>query len=200
MRHAFSMLGILTVLMVVGVYLTFHKKAEAPAPVLEEPSSSSAMSFALTSPVFEVDGLIPSEYTCDGEGVSPELHIENVPEGTASLVLVMDDSDIPESVKQARGIEKFNHWAVYNIPADTKVLPRAWDGGTGALNSTGAVGYRGPCPPDREHRYIFRLYALSGTLNFIKTPTLDEVESAAEGMMLGKAELIGRYNRPSNTQ
>jgi hypothetical protein len=130
--------------------------------------------------------------------VNPELTIAGVPEGAESLVLLMDDPDIPQSVKDARGIEKFDHWAVYAIPPDTTVIKTGAVIGTGGKNSIGEVGYRGPCPPDREHRYIFRLYALSGTLNFIQAPTLDELETAAQGMMLEKAELIGRYNRPQN--
>ncbi len=80
MRQAFSMLGILTVLMVVGVYLAFHKDAEAP--VVEKELTPLPMSLTLTSPVFEHNSLIPSKYTCDGEDVSPELRISGVPDGT----------------------------------------------------------------------------------------------------------------------
>jgi hypothetical protein len=200
MRQAFTMLGVLTMLMVVGVYLAFHNKVEAPTSdaLINEESTGIQTMLSLSSPVFAPNGTIPPEYTCDGENVSLELRIEGVPVGTESFVLVMDDPDIPDSVKQARGIEKFDHWAVYNIPSETTVIPRGGGIGTDAQNSTGGVGYRGPCPPDREHRYIFRLYALTGTLNFIKAPTLDEIEAAAQGMMLEKAELIGRYNRPQN--
>ena len=59
--------------------------------------------------------------------------------------------------------------------------------------------YTGPCPPANyeptEHHYSFRLYALSGNLNFIKAPTLDELELAAAEMMIKKTELVGRYQR-----
>jgi len=35
----------------------------------------------------------------------------------------MDDSDLPKEVKEDRGIEKFDHWALYNIPPETtKIL------------------------------------------------------------------------------
>ena len=33
----------------------------------------------ITSPAFENDGEIPSKYTCDGEGINPELLINNIP-------------------------------------------------------------------------------------------------------------------------
>lgn len=201
MRQASLMLGVLTILMVVGGYLAFHNKAEAPVlESINEVATTEPMSLTLTSPAFSENGLIPPTYTCDGENVSPELRIENIPRGTQSLVLVMDDPDIPDSVKQARGIEKFDHWAVYNIPPDTTVIKEGEVLGTGAQNGRGTFVYTGPCPPDREHRYVFRLHALSGTLNFIKAPTLDEVEEAAKGMTIESATLIGRYNRPGNVQ
>lgn len=153
------------------------------------------MSLILTSPAFEPGGLIPEKYTCDAENISPELRIENAPAGTESFVLVMDDPDIPQSVKESRGIEKFDHWAIYNIPGDTTRIPENMATGTAGLNGAGAPGYTGPCPPDGEHRYIFRLYALSGTLNFVAAPTLDELEAAAKSMMIESAELVGRYDR-----
>ena len=188
-------MGIMTLIVFIGAFIAFSRKVEAPHDLTSSEPLAPFMSLSLTSPAFEEGGLIPSKFTCDGENVNPELRIANVPEGTKSLVLVMDDPDIPESVKQSRGIEKFDHWALYDIPADTVVIPEGATLGTSAENSTGKVGYTGPCPPDREHRYFFRLYALSGTLNFIKSPTLDELETAAQGMSLGEATLMGRYDR-----
>lgn len=192
MRHAFTLLGVMTLIVFIGGFFALSKPAEAP--VAEE----IPMTLTLTSPAFKEGERIPVKYTCDGENVSPELLIQNIPEGTKSLVLVMDDPDIPESVKQSRGIQKFDHWVVYNIPADTGVIPEGVQIGTGGLNSVGSSEYRGPCPPDREHRYFFRLYAVSGELAFIKAPTLDEVEEAARGMSLGSATLMGKYERTKN--
>jgi hypothetical protein len=216
MKHAYTLLGIMTLIVFAGAYFVFNQTATAPhEPVdimdesqttaealatpettpLPEAQSSTPMKLSLTSPAFAENGKIPSQYTCDGDNVSPEIHIGNVPEGTKSLVLVMDDPDIPEFVKKDRGIEKFDHWAVYNIPPETTVIKEGEVIGSGALNSRGSTGYIGACPPDREHRYIFRLYALSGTLNFIKAPTLDELETAAQGMSLDTATLTGLYER-----
>ena len=197
MRPAFTLLGIMTLIVSLGAYFTLSQKAEAPKPLPESNPSpvQSPMSLTLTSPVFDDKGKIPQKFTCDGENISPELHIENIPDGTESLVLVMDDPDIPDSLKKERGIEKFNHWVVYNIPADTRVIKEGELSGTLGMNGRGEVKYIGPCPPDREHRYIFRLYAVTGTLNFIQSPTLDQVEEAARGMMLESAVLTGRYER-----
>ncbi len=193
MRQAFALLGLMTLIVSVGAFIAFNR-AEAPSSLLEDVTPNS-MALSITSPAFEEGGLIPARFTCDAENISPEIDIAGIPEGTVSFALVMDDPDIPDMVKQARGIEKFDHWAVYNIPADTTVLPEGKSLGTGAVNSTGKTSYTGPCPPDREHRYFFRLYALSGTLNFLQAPTLGELETAARGMMIESATLMGRYER-----
>ena len=190
------LLGLMTLIVSVGAFIAFER-AEAPSSLLEA-VIPNPMALSISSPAFEEGGKIPSKYTCDAENVSPEIRIGNVPLGTESFVLVMDDPDIPDMVKQSRGIEKFDHWAIYNVPADTVVLAEGKSVGMGAVNSTGKTSYTGPCPPDREHRYFLRLYALSGTLNFLQAPTLDELETAARGMMIESATLMGRYNKIEN--
>ncbi len=195
MRNAYALLGLAFVIVFGGAYLLFEK-AEAPS-FLDD--NETPMSLTLTSSAFLNNAGIPSEYTCDGGNTNPPLTISGVPEGTKSLVLVMDDPDIPEQIKKERGITKFNHWTVYNLPPETEAIAPGAVFHNMGVNGRGTAAYIGPCPPpDMEpltHRYIFRLYALSGTLNFIKAPTLDDVEEAAKGMMLEKAELIGTYSR-----
>ena len=198
MRHAYALLGLLFIIVFGGAYLLVNK-AEAPAPKTSLTKENNQMTMQLTSSAFSAGEMIPTEYTCDGNNINPPLSISGVPDGTESLVLVMDDPDIPAEVKEARNIEKFNHWAVYNLAADTTEIDAGSTAGTIGNNTRGEAAYVGPCPPPEyeptTHRYIFRLYALSGQLNFIKAPTLDEVETAAGGMMLDKAELIGLYTR-----
>ncbi len=191
MRQAFTLLGITTLIVSIGAFVALSNRVEAPHDVI--PNTQSPMT--LSSPVFTEGGRIPSKYTCDAENINPELHIANVPEGTQSLVLVMDDPDIPESVKKERGVDVIDHWVLYNIPPEITVIPEGSAPGTQGLNTRGEAAYRGPCPPDREHRYFFRLYALSGTLNFIQTPTLREVEDAAKSMMIEQTTFMGRYER-----
>lgn len=197
MRYAYAFLGLLFMIVFMGAYTLFER---AEAPVLESQRYESSkeietMSLSLTSPAFEHNGNIPLKYTCDGENVNPPLKIHNIPEGTASLVLVMDDPDIPDFVKEKMGIEKYNHWALYNLDPGTTELPEGVSTGSTGLNSKNEEAYTGPCPPDKAHRYVFRLYALSGPLSFITSPTLDELEEAAKGTMLERAELIGWYER-----
>lgn len=197
MRQALLLLGIMTAIVTIGAFIAFDRAQAPTKDDVYEPNPTTPMALSLTAVAFKDGESIPAKYTCDGEGKNPELQITGVPEGTQSFVLIMDDPDIPETVKQARGIQKFDHWVLYNIPAETTVIREGVPVGTSGLTSIGKQGYVGPCPPDRQHRYIFRLYALSGTLTFNTDPTLDEVEVAAKKQALDATTLIGIYERPN---
>lgn len=160
-----------------------------------------AENLSLTSSVFSDGGLIPEKYTCDGDNkLSPPLSVSGVPQGAKSLALVMDDPDIPKEVKEKYGIEVFDHWAVFNMPAETKDIPEGGPlMGTTGLNGTGESGYTGPCPPKEyeptEHRYVFTLYALSESLSFLAPPTKQQVLDMLEPCLISQAQLVGRYAR-----
>jgi hypothetical protein len=150
----------------------------------------------LKSLAFENGGKIPSKYTCDGENLSVPLSWDGVPSTAKSLVLIMDDPDIPDFVKKARGISVFDHWTVFNIPPSVDgVLEGGESSGTSGLNSAGKTGYTGPCPPDREHRYFFKLYALDTMLNIPVGSTKKEVLDATAGHIIETVELMGKYER-----
>ena len=154
------------------------------------------MTLSLTSPAFSHQGRIPSKYTCDGENISPPLLINGVPAGTKTLVLIMDDPDIPDFVKEKFKIQVWDHWVVWNIPPETKyILEKTGPQGITGKNTGGNIGYGGPCPPDREHRYFFKLYALDTQLTLDSGSIKKEVEKAIEGHILEKTELIGLYKR-----
>ena len=118
----------------------------------------------ISSTAFEHEGKIPLKYSCDGENVSTPLDIADVPEGAKTLVLIMDDPDIPDFVKQKFGIEKYDHWVFFNIDPKTTQMKEGEQPGTPGKNSAGEAKYTGPCPPDREHRYFFKLFALDNEL------------------------------------
>ena len=147
----------------------------------------------LTSPAFENGGVIPERYTCDGENISPELRISGVPEGAKTLALIMEDPDVPTNVREDG---MWNHWVVFNIPPEISVIAEGEEpAGVRGVTTSGALRYGGPCPPDREHRYFFYLYALDTALNLSEGTTKEEVLAAMEGHVLAKAELMGRYDR-----
>ena len=53
------------------------------------------MPLAITSPVFEHGGTIPTQHSRDGENLSPPLEWHGAPSDTRSFVLVVDDPDAP---------------------------------------------------------------------------------------------------------
>ena len=148
----------------------------------------------LSSPVFEHGGKIPPKYTCNGENINPPLTISGVPSGAESLVLIMEDPDVPRNLR-ADGM--WDHWIVFNIPPDTLEIPEGKEPqGIHGRGTGGNFDYMGPCPPDREHRYFFKLFALDGKLDLAKGAGKGEVEKAMEGRILEKFELMGLYEQP----
>lgn len=147
------------------------------------------MSFHLRSPAFKEGEAIPSKYTCDGENISPPLLFENTPQGTKSLVLIVDDPDAPSKT--------WVHWVVYNIPATTAEAKegKALSGSIEGLNDFGDRSYGGPCPPSGTHRYFFKLYALDQLLSLKEGATKEQVEKAMQPHILAEAQLMGTYSR-----
>jgi len=152
----------------------------------------------LTSPSFKNQEVISKKFTCDGKNISPALEWSGVPKGAKSFVLVVDDPDAPDPNNPKI---VWVHWVLYNIPATVtslrggvkdKDLP---DGTLQGLNDWKRTGYGGPCPPIGQHRYFFKLYALNIILSDLNHPTTEILERAMEGHILGKAELIGLYQR-----
>ena len=153
----------------------------------------------LTSTAFENGEKIPSKYTCDGENISPPLEIKDIPERTMTLVLLMDDPDIPDFVKQKFNIEKWDHWTVFNIPVDTTTISEAQNPpGILGVNTGKKNSYGGPCPPDKEHRYFFKLFALDTELNLAEGATQAQVMQAIEGHIIAQTQLMGKYERQKN--
>lgn len=151
------------------------------------------MPFSITSPSFSMNGTIPSLFTCDGKNISPELNFSNIPEGTLSLALTMEDPDVPKSVR-ADGM--WNHWVVWNIPPTINTIKEGQIApGIIGMNTGSKMSYAGPCPPDREHRYIFTLYALDTMITLTQGSTKDSLLREITPHIINKATLVGLYNR-----
>lgn len=153
------------------------------------------MAFSLSSSQFLHGGDIPKKFTCEGADISLELSWTNPPVGTQSFVLIGDDPDAPAGT--------WTHWVLYDLPANTQSLPENLSkvdelptGGRQGRNDFGKIGYGGPCPPPgKPHRYFFKLYAIDTKLDLKPGAGRQEVEKAMQGHTLGKAELMGRYQR-----
>lgn len=156
------------------------------------------MNLRLTSHAFDHDGPIPGTYTCDARNVSPPLAWSEIPAGTRSLALIVDDPDAPDPAAPKM---TWVHWVLYNIPPHTGGLPEAVatadlpPGTREGLNDWKRTGYGGPCPPIGRHRYFHKLYALDIVLPDLGRPTKADLENAMSGHILAKTELIGTYRR-----
>lgn len=152
------------------------------------------------STAFRSGEMIPSEFTADGENISPDLFWEGAPPGVHSYAILVEDPDIP--------IPRFIipvwfHWAVYNISPETNSIPTAFmrNGSAGNGSMMGITSYRkqhysGPCPPFGTHRYYFRVYALDTRLNVDpKKATRKKLHKAMNGHILAWGELMGTYKR-----
>ncbi len=165
---------------------------------VDRPPAEEAMTLSITSSAFANGGEIPARYTCQGEDIAPPLQWTGVPEDARSLVLIVDDPDAPDPDAPRM---TWVHWVVYNIPPEAAGLPEdttASDLPSGAgegLNDWKRTGYGGPCPPIGRHRYFHKLYALDTLLPDLKKPTKATVESAMKGHVIGKAELVGTYQK-----
>lgn len=140
----------------------------------------------LTSPDFKNNELIPRKFTCDGDDINPTLIIEDIPAGTKSLALIIDDPDAPRGT--------WVHWVVFDIPVVSRIEEDSIPG-TQGVNDFGKKDYGGPCPPSGTHRYFFKVYALDKELGLSGRVTKTALENAMKGHILEKAELIGLYKR-----
>jgi Raf kinase inhibitor-like YbhB/YbcL family protein len=109
--------------------------------------------FTVTAPWAEGAAIDP-RFTCTGDNAVPTLQWANVPPDAAELAIVVVDPDAGN----------FVHWVVAGISpgitaiADGQLPPGAVQG----LNSSGSLGWMGPCPPAAEsHTYRFEVHALS---------------------------------------
>lgn len=147
----------------------------------------------LSSPAFKHNESIPSKYTCQGLDISPPLEITDVPAAAKALALIVDDPDVPVQKRKDR---MWVHWVVFNIDPKLRSLKEGIpDLGLLGQNTDGMNRYMGPCPPDKEHRYFFKLYALEAMLELAEGATKEELLHAMEGHILAQCELIGRYEK-----
>lgn len=154
--------------------------------------TTTSAHFEVSSPAFADGGVVPVEFTCDGSDVNPPLDVVGIPEGTESLVIIVDDPDAPMGI--------WDHWVEFDIatgpgsfqiPKDTPPL------GVQGVNSWNLEGYMGPCPPagDDPHAYHFTIHALDGTLGLPGGVDSAAVRSAMDGKVIESVELVATFGR-----
>lgn len=108
----------------------------------------------------------------------------------------MDDPDIPQAAKDAYKIQVWDHRVIFNMPPTTKEIAEdSTPPGIQGTNTRGVNAYWSPCPPDKQHRYFFKLYALDTMLDLKEGATKAEVEKSMEWHIITQTELIGLYQK-----
>ena len=143
------------------------------------------VTFTISSSAFNNEEKIPSKYTADGVDVSPPLTWVNPPPETKSFALIVDDPDAPKIV--------WTHWLIKDIPATTTGIEEGKTVGVEIKSHFGYAHWGGPAPPSGEHRYFFRLYALS--VAKLPAKTKEELYAQVKKHTLGEATLMGKYER-----
>lgn len=162
-------------------------------------------SLELSSPVFTEEGLMPVKYTCEGEAGSPPLTWNGIPDGTQSLVVIMDHqpdakptrngesdssskaasknknaSQSPSKSKQPEGLHWY--WSMYNIPMQVSAITDGKTAGTLGSNSVNHKNeYAPPCSEGPGLKtYTYHIYALSKYLD------IDEKEEVSAALLREK--------------
>ena len=200
MRNVF---WIAVVVIVVGLgawfFVSKHESPQSTTSTLSETQTTPPLTkttMQISSPAFLDSQSIPEQYSCEGAGISIPLNFSGVPTDAKSLALIMQDPDVPKNLLPS-GL--FVHWVVFNIPTSTVAIPEnTTPPGIQGNNGAGKPMFTPPCPPDKEHRYFFTLYALDTMLDLKQGASKDEVEQAMQGHILEQAQLIGLYNKKPN--
>ena len=144
----------------------------------------------IKSPAFNNGESVPQQYTCEGPNINPPLQFTDVPAEAKSLVLIVEDPDADA--------KPWVHWLVYNIPPQCGGFPEGQiaEGAQQGLCNGNTFGYEGPCPPENEHAYLFKLYALDMTLDIApEDSNRKNILQRIEGHVIAEALLTGKYQK-----
>ena len=182
------------------IYRISYGKNNTPRPdvaaldarLLSSQILDAPKTIAVTSNVFKAGGTIPVDYSAYGKNLSPDLHWTNLPAGTQSVVVIMEDPI-------ARAPKPAVHWLVAGIAPDAAGLPLnvAPKGARMGGNILGEMAYFGPKPPadGLDHEYHYQVFALSKKLNLPVGYNRVALLDAMAGNVLARGELVGKFER-----
>jgi Raf kinase inhibitor-like YbhB/YbcL family protein len=148
-------------------------------------SSTTQSSLTISSPAFRNGEFIPTKYSYDGANISPAFSIGDLPAGTKSLALIMEDPDASNG--------SFVHWIMWNIPL-LKMIEENTSPGTQGVNSRKENKYTGPKSTNSIHHYHFKIYALDTLLELPELKSKkSSLEDAMKGHVLASGELVGIF-------
>lgn len=149
----------------------------------------------LTSTAFEDGGSIPTQYTGEGEDISPQLSWSGAPVETEAFAVICHDPDAP--LVSPGGTYGFVHWVLYNIPASVSAIDEGCGEFTKGMNDFGHRAYGGPMPPvgHGRHRYYFWVLALDQVVELEAGLTLWQLLTRIEPNLIGMNRVVGTFER-----
>lgn len=178
-------------------HLLRNRRAGHDTLAWAQPDLRAPETFTLSSPAFDGGAPIPELYRgrLRGENVSPPLGWTEPPAGTAELVLIVQDPDVPFGKAAVHALTVGIDPALGAIPerglrSDSPVAGLRH--GRGAL---GRTGWAGPLPPRSHgsHDYVFQMFAVDEKLDLPASFGLDDVLAALPGHLVDRAMLTGTY-------
>ena len=139
--------------------------------------------FTISSKNFEEGEQIPKNFGYKHGNEQPDIAFRDIPEGTETLALIMDDPDAMGAVGKVWVL-----WLVCNFSDSDSIK----DGISGKTDFD-EIGYGGPAPPDKRHTYIFKAYALNTKLDLQEGYSKQELEDAMQGHIIGETKLTGTF-------
>lgn len=152
----------------------------------------------LTSESFGDGGTMPREHCAKhigGADLSPQLAWASTPPGTAQLLLVVEDVDVPLATPAVHCLALIDPTVEHLEPG--ALAARQPGPGVRILRSTIGRGYHGPAPikDHGPHRYVFQLFALQNPLSDDPRARPRAVLATVTPPVLGRARLTGVYER-----
>ena len=165
--------------------------ATAPMSIAEGELAGVNASIAVSSPAFGPDEPIPSQYTADGEGLSPPLEWSGVPMSAEAVVLVVEDADEPAQSRCARHRVGLAGRAIRRYPRATEAM---------SVRVRSEDSRRRSCrlirrPGVARIGYAFQVFALDTVPRFESQPGRTELLDKIKGHVIAKGLLIGTYER-----
>jgi hypothetical protein len=174
-----------------------NRRAGQHTLVWARPDLQAAENFTVSSPAFRHGAPIPEKHRgrLFKANISPGLTWTEPPAGTAELVLIVQDPDVPFGKAATHALTLGIDPALTGLPENALVNPSPVPGVRHGKGALGRRGWAGPMPPRSHgpHSYAFQLFALDQALTLPATFTLDDVIAAIKGHVLGRARLDGTY-------
>lgn len=174
-----------------------NRRAGQDTLVWARPDLQVPETFTLTSPAFDHGAPIPERYRgrLFTANISPALAWTTPPAGTAELVLVVQDPDVPLGKPATHALTVGMEPSLGGLPESALTHPSPVPGLRHGKGPLGRRGWAGPMPVRSHgpHSYVFQLFALDRRLDLPEKFTLADALRAMTGHVIGRARLDGTY-------